>query len=186
MSDTINLSNMDTILQKFLNDKYVTSSIILFLILYTVLIVPNISDSSYELLNSPLFKLLFLLVIGYIATKNQPMGIIAAIAFLVTIFTIQKNELNNKFVSIAFVGAIKDDKLNEVKIPENLLEQEFNNNKLDLAQDIMIDSHLFENPNLQHVTIDNQENKYQDEHVNLEQFDVDIHPYNSSTNYAMF
>ena len=97
MSDTINLSNFDSKVQLFMNDQYISSSIILFFIFYTCMIAPKLPASIVPLMNSQLFNLIFLILIGYLATKNYAIGIVASVAYLVTMNTVHKYEFNKQF-----------------------------------------------------------------------------------------
>ena len=123
MSDTMNLSKVDNIIQGFLNDKYISASIILFLIFYTVLIAPKLDKSLHHLLNSPLYKLLVLFSIGYIATKNPSVAIIMSVAFIVTISTMHKHEMDEKLVSILFVDATTTNCKKEIPYPKNKVNE---------------------------------------------------------------
>ena len=96
MSDTINLSKIDSKVQSFMNDQYISSSVILFFVFYTCMIAPKLPESIVPLMNSQLFNLIILLSIGYLATKNYAIGIVASVAYFVTMNTVHKYELNKQ------------------------------------------------------------------------------------------
>jgi hypothetical protein len=119
MSDTINLSNIDSKLQSFVNDQYISSSIILFIAFYTCMIAPKLPESFVPLMNSQLFNLMVLLLIGYLATKNHVIGIVASIAYFVTLNTVQKYELNNKMSTDMLNNAIEEGQINaQIIVPK--------------------------------------------------------------------
>lgn len=113
MTENINLNKIDNVVESFLNDKYVSTAIILFITLYASLAAPKLPKSWLNMLDSQISKLLMLFMIGYLSTKNFPVAIISAMAFLLTMNTIQKHQVNDKIINIIVVDAI-DSNLNEV------------------------------------------------------------------------
>jgi hypothetical protein len=99
MSDSINFSKIDSKVQSFINDQYISSSIILFLVFYTCMIAPKLPPYVAPLMNSQIFNLFILMSICYLATKNYTIGIVASIAYFVTFSTIQKHELSKQLLS---------------------------------------------------------------------------------------
>lgn len=115
MSDYINLSNIDYLLQNFLDDKYVSTSIILFLILYTVLIAPKLPRELHHLFDSQLFKLFLLFFIMYVSTKNHSIGLVLVIAYLTTMNTVNKIKIDEKIFNVLILNATNEKEEHEIK-----------------------------------------------------------------------
>jgi hypothetical protein len=113
MTENINLNKIDNVVESFLNDKYVSTAIILFITLYASLAAPKLPKSWLNILDSQISKLFILFMIGYLSTKNFAVAIISAMAFLLTMNTIQKHQVNDKIINIIVVDAV-DNNLNEV------------------------------------------------------------------------
>ena len=118
MSDTINLSNLDSKVDSFINDQYISSSIILFIAFYTCMIAPKLPEQVVSVMKSQLFNLIILIIIAYVATKNYVIGIVATIAYLVTLNTVQKYQLTNKIPDDLLQDAIDAGQMNaQIIIP---------------------------------------------------------------------
>jgi hypothetical protein len=97
------LENFDDTLQNYfssINHQYVPITIIILSIIYIIWGVQNISPNILEYCNSLLFKLIALFLIIYCARANSTVGIILAIAFMVTLITINKNEMDQTMYKI--------------------------------------------------------------------------------------
>lgn len=112
MSDTINLTNLDSKVDSFINDQYISSSIILFIAFYTCMIAPKLPEQVVSVMKSQLFNLIILIIIVYVTTKNYVIGIVATIAYLVTLNTVQKYQLTNKISDDLLQDAINAGQIN--------------------------------------------------------------------------
>lgn len=90
-NDTIiNFNTTATNSFSFLDNEVVSFTVILLLILYAVFAVSYLPPSILQLFDYPLFNFVVLFIIAYASRKNPTVGIIAGIAFLVTIQTLNK------------------------------------------------------------------------------------------------
>jgi hypothetical protein len=119
MSSGLDLSNIDTLVADFFSDNYVTSSLVVFIILYISLVANKLPKtcSLLTLLDSNLFQMTLLLLIGYVSTKNYTIAIMLTIAFFATLFTMQKHQVNDKLVSIIIVDSVNSGKEEVVTRP---------------------------------------------------------------------
>ena len=97
------LKKIDESIQEVLNNKYISTVIVMFITLYAGLAAPKLPRYWSSMFDSQLFKLFVLFVIGYMATKNYSIAIISALAFLITMNTMQKHKINDQIVSILIV-----------------------------------------------------------------------------------
>lgn len=94
--DTI-INNFDRSAQNwlsFLDNEYVSSALIIFLIVYATLAAPKLPDYILKLFDYTIVKLVLFFLIAYIAQKNASVAIVAAIGLLVTIIALNKLKLN--------------------------------------------------------------------------------------------
>lgn len=94
--DTI-INNFDRSAQNwlsFLDNEYVSSALIIFLIVYATLAAPKLPDYILRLFDYTIVKLVLFFLIAYIAQKNASVAIVAAIGLLVTIIALNKLKLN--------------------------------------------------------------------------------------------
>ena len=95
----------------FLDNEYVNASICLFLILYAGMIAPKLPRFLAKLFSYDLFKLFAMLLIVYISRKDTTIAIIAAVAVMVSLLSLNKINLNNTMTSVAgdFTGSSQRD-----------------------------------------------------------------------------
>jgi hypothetical protein len=72
----------------------------LFLALYASLAAPNLPSSVTKIFKNPFFKLGFMFLIAYMATKDTSVAIITAVALLVTLQTLSAHETTDAVVSV--------------------------------------------------------------------------------------
>jgi len=111
------LKKIDESIQEVLNNSYVSTVIVMFITLYAGLAAPKLPRYWTNLFDSQLFKLFVLFVIGYMATKNYSIAIISALAFLITMNTMQKHKINDQIVSILIVEPTTYDLNTQVNNP---------------------------------------------------------------------
>ena len=88
----------------FLNNDYVSSILMILLIAYTSLAAPKLPRNVAKALDNPIIQLIFFFLIIYIAKHNAGVAIIASIALLVTLMTINrftKQEMMSNLGSMA-------------------------------------------------------------------------------------
>jgi len=82
----------------FVNNNKILSSVLgLFLILYAAMAAPKLPKSVAKLFDNTLFKLGFMFMIGYLATKDPSTAIISAVALMVTLQTLSSYEAAETF-----------------------------------------------------------------------------------------
>ena len=99
------------------SNKIVYTVIGLFLVLYAAIVAPTLPISITKYFKNTWFKLAFMFLIGYLATKNASVAIISAIALLVTLQTLSSQETKNTIIGT--VG--QEDDINGL-VNENLYE----------------------------------------------------------------
>jgi len=80
------------------SNKYVSAIIGLFLALYAGLAAPKLPRSITSLFDNFFFKLFFMFLIAYTATKDTPVAIMSSIALLVTLQTLSSQKTSDKVV----------------------------------------------------------------------------------------
>jgi hypothetical protein len=102
--NSLNLSEMDNSLTEILKNEYVSTFFIMLVSLYGGLIAPKLNYRIAKFLDTQLFSLLSLLVIGYVATKNHSIAIVCLLAYLITINTINKHNVNDVLLGVIVVN----------------------------------------------------------------------------------
>ena len=98
------------------NNKYLTSILGLFLALYAALAAPKLPKSITLWFDNTWFKLAFMFLIAYMATKDASVAIIAAVALLVTLQTLSAQKTTEEVVK-----AVKA-KVEKIKYMDNMQE----------------------------------------------------------------
>ncbi len=78
---------------KFLDNVSIRWGIIIFLVLYTVLVVPNFPSQVSRVFYNPLVQGVFLLAIIYVGVKDLGVALTLALAFVVSIFMARRGNL---------------------------------------------------------------------------------------------
>lgn len=84
----------------FLDNEYVNASVYLFLILYAGLAAPKLPEYVAKLFDYTLVKVLLFFLIVYISKKNPTLAIIASIAVIVSIMTLNRFKFGNELMSM--------------------------------------------------------------------------------------
>jgi len=79
-------------------NKYVSSAIALFLILYAGLAAPKLPRKFAKIFENPIVKLIIFFLIAYTAKKDPNVAIIAAIALMVSLYTLSKYKFDDKII----------------------------------------------------------------------------------------
>jgi len=92
----------DTVKQylSFLDNEYVSASLSLFLLLYASLAAPKLPKFIAQLFDYKLFKLFIFFLIVFVARKNPTIAIIAAIAVIVSLETLNRYKINDHMMNI--------------------------------------------------------------------------------------
>ncbi len=78
-------------------NKYVSATLTLFLILYAGLARPAFPPILKKLFDNPLFKMLILSLIVYSSQKDPKLAIMVAVAFTVTLNLLSEQEIKESF-----------------------------------------------------------------------------------------
>ena len=79
------LKPFDIALTKVLNNRFVSLFLKVFLVLYTSLMVPKLPKQLLEILNHTVSRIVIAAIIVILATKDVTLGILSAVAFIMTI-----------------------------------------------------------------------------------------------------
>lgn len=120
IEEQLSLSSIDSKIKEVLENKYVSTLIIMFIALYAGLAAPKLPKYWINLFDSQLFKLFVLFMIGYMATKNYSIAIVCAMAFLITMNTMQKHKVNDKIISILIMDPTNYDTSAQLSIPSDV------------------------------------------------------------------
>ena len=120
IEEQLSLSSIDSKIKEVLENKYVSTLIIMFIALYAGLAAPKLPKYWVNLFDSQLFKLFVLFMIGYMATKNYSIAIVCAMAFLITMNTMQKHKVNDKIISILIMDPTNYDTSAKLPIPSDI------------------------------------------------------------------
>jgi hypothetical protein len=93
---------------RFLDNPYVSSTIALVVILYATLAAPRLPPTLSGLFNNAWFRLLILFAIAYVGAKDPSIALIVALAFTISIQTLNHQSLQSQLLSyvnsIPFIG----------------------------------------------------------------------------------
>lgn len=102
-------SSVNNVMDKLRSNEYVESTLILVLVLYAGLAAPRLPYSIAKLFGNVFFQLVFLALIAYYFNKNPTLAIVAAVAFMVSVITLNKitqsQILEEKFEKFADLNA---------------------------------------------------------------------------------
>jgi len=98
------LDSFDNTVRRFLSpldNEYVTAGLALFLILYSSLAAPKLPSYIAKLFDNTWFKLLCFFLIVYVSRKNATVAIIAAVAVMISLMTLNKIKFNESMMVVA-------------------------------------------------------------------------------------
>lgn len=90
----------------FLDNEYVSAAVALFLILYAGLAAPKLPEWVARLFDNMLFKLVVFFMIVYVSRKNATIAIIAAVAVMVSLMTLNKLKWNQEMMTVVNGGSV--------------------------------------------------------------------------------
>jgi hypothetical protein len=97
------LKKFDTFVRensKFLENKYITAGITLFLILYTSLAAPRLPYRIAKLFDYAIVKLFIFFVIIYISRKDPSIALIAALGMMITLMALDRIKIRLELMTI--------------------------------------------------------------------------------------
>jgi len=81
-----------------LDNTYVSAVLTLFLILYASLARPQLPNFMLNLFDNPLFRMLFLFGLAFMASRNVQVALLVAVAFTVTINLLSEQKMVEGFL----------------------------------------------------------------------------------------
>jgi hypothetical protein len=94
-------------LQKVVDNKYISTAITLFLGLYAVLLGPKLPNFVKDLFNNIIFRIFILFLIVVRGNKDPKMSIMIAIAFVLTLDYIYVKSAKETFIAIESMECTK-------------------------------------------------------------------------------
>jgi len=98
------MSESENILNRALDNEYISTAIKIFLGLYAALAAPQLPKSLVSLLDNIFVRILFAFSIVFMATRDPSIALMIAVAFIVTLQTANKMRLYDTSLSIANPG----------------------------------------------------------------------------------
>jgi len=90
------------------DNEYVSAALSLFLILYAAFAAPRLPERMVRWFDNPLFKLVIFFLIAYMSRKNPTVAIIAAVAVLVTLITLNRYNMNRTMMNAAHAAMAEE------------------------------------------------------------------------------
>lgn len=85
-------------LEKILENQYISTSLVVFFVLYGGLVAPKLPKHMIKLFSKPLFRLMIIFLIAYSSSKNHSIALIATIVFILLMQESNDNILTNESV----------------------------------------------------------------------------------------
>jgi hypothetical protein len=99
------LRSLTSNIEDLLSNEYISTGIILFLVLYGGIAAPKLPRSIAKLFSHPLFNLIIIFSIAYIYKKNKSIALIATIVFVMSLQTLNKLETSEVIAKEIVVAA---------------------------------------------------------------------------------
>ena len=101
-----------------LDNQIVSSVLGLFLVLYAGLAAPKLPRSIARLFDNPVFRVIVLFLVAFMASKNKSVALIAAVGLVVSFQTLNRHKMNDQLIT-----AIEEDS-SEAPAEEDAVVQE--------------------------------------------------------------
>lgn len=101
-----------------LDNQIVSSVLGLFLVLYAGLAAPKLPRSIARLFDNPVFRVIVLFLVAFMASKNKSVALIAAVGLVVSFQTLNRHKMNDQLIT-----AIEEDS-SEAPVEEEAVVQE--------------------------------------------------------------
>ena len=82
-----------------LDNQIVSSVLGLFLVLYAGLAAPKLPRSIARLFDNPVFRVIVLFLVAFMASKNKSVALIAAVGLVVSFQTLNRHKMNDQLVN---------------------------------------------------------------------------------------
>ncbi len=100
------MENFNTTVKNWLSiidtNEYVSTGLILFLILYAGMAAPKLSPQFAALFDNPVVKFVILFFIAYMANRNPAISVIIAIGLMVSLYTLSNYKMNMKLKDLVY------------------------------------------------------------------------------------
>jgi hypothetical protein len=100
------IKSAESLLNNGLSNIYINTGLKVFIGLYAALAAPNLPPMLQDLFGNVFFRILWAFLIILIATKDAGIALMLAIAFIVTLYSINKYQLLNTNLSVADKGEL--------------------------------------------------------------------------------
>lgn len=101
-----------------LDNQIVSSVLGLFLVLYAGLAAPKLPRSIARLFDNPVFRVIVLFLVAFMATKNKSVALIAAVGLVVSFQTLNRHKMNDQLIN-----AIEEESVVAPNTAETAVEQ---------------------------------------------------------------
>ena len=85
--------------QNFLKNQYVNAALTVFLISYACLARPQLPSFLARLFESSLFRLVFLFLLAWIASRDAQVALLVAVAFVITMNVLSEQRMVEGFIA---------------------------------------------------------------------------------------
>lgn len=82
-----------------LDNQIVSSVLGLFLVLYAGLAAPKLPRSIAKLFDNPVFRVIVLFLVAFMASKNKSVALIAAVGLVVSFQTLNRHKMNDQLIT---------------------------------------------------------------------------------------
>jgi hypothetical protein len=82
-----------------LDNQIVSSVLGLFLVLYAGLAAPKLPRSIAKLFDNPVFRVIILFLVAFMASKNKSVALIAAVGLVVSFQTLNRHKMNDQLIT---------------------------------------------------------------------------------------
>ena len=100
-------------LESILENQYVSTSLVVFLVLYGGLAAPKLPKSIIKLFSNPLFRLLIIFLIAYTSSKNHSIALVATIILVMLMQDSNDNISNQSIVTSRSKAIVSKFKMDE-------------------------------------------------------------------------
>jgi hypothetical protein len=87
------INSFNNVLKTMDNNQMIYSVVSILLVLYSALAAPKLPKSFAKVFDNPLVKILYMFLIGYLATKNPTVSMMAAVALFLTLQTLASHDV---------------------------------------------------------------------------------------------
>ena len=117
------LNTTEDTLRKILENQYISIFVKILLICYSVYVAPQLSNNLLILFDNIFFKILIISLIFYIAQVDPITSILVAIAFILSLYTINNIKLYD-LLNISKQTSDHNQNKDKVEIEEEIVEEE--------------------------------------------------------------